>query len=54
MGRVQSGDGITGTTIKDPGTKSRARVEVGSPGVGWSYGEKRHTTVIDNNKKYKI
>ena len=51
MGRVQWGEGITGTTIKDTWTKSRERVEVGegggSAGVGWRVGEKRHTTVIE-------
>ena len=40
-------EGITGTTIKDTWTKPRGRVEVGSPGVGWRDGEKRHTTVIE-------
>ena len=44
-------EGITGTTIKDTWTKSRGRVEwgreVGSAGVGWRDGEKRHTTVIE-------
>ena len=43
--------GITGTTIKDTWTKSRGWVEVGeevgSAGVGWRDGEKRHTTVIE-------
>ena len=32
MGRVQWGEGITGTTIKDTWTKSRERVEVGERG----------------------
>ena len=42
-------EGITGTTRKDTWTKSRGRVEVevGSAGVGWRDGEKRHTTVIE-------
>ena len=36
MGRGQRGEGITGTTIKDPWTKSRRRVEVGErSGIGW-------------------
>ena len=51
MGRGQGEEGITGTTIKDPWTKSRGRWrwgrEVGSAGVGWRDGEKRHTTVIE-------
>ena len=47
MGRGQWGEGITGTTIKDTWTKSRGRVEVGSAGVRWRDGEKRHTTVIE-------
>ena len=50
MGRGQWEEGITGATIKDTWTKSRGRVEggreVGSAGVGWRDGEKRHTTVI--------
>ena len=33
-------------TIKDTWTKPRGR-EVGSAGVGWRDGEKRHTTVIE-------
>ena len=44
-------EGITGTTIKDTWTKPRGRgeggMEVGSAGVGWRDGEKRHTTVIE-------
>ena len=43
-------EGITGTTIKDTWTKPRGRVEVGevgSAGVAWRDGEKRHTTVIE-------
>ena len=55
MGRGEwggdSGEGITGTAIKDTWTKSRGSVEggreVGSAGVGWRAGEKRHTTVIE-------
>ena len=47
MGWGQWEEGITGTTIKDTWTKSRERVEVGSAGVGWRDGEKRHTTVIE-------
>ena len=43
--------GITGTTIKDTWTKSRGRVKVGgvvgSAGVGWREGEKRHTAVTE-------
>ena len=38
MGRGQWGEGFTGTTIKDTGTKSRGRVEVGEGGGfggGW-------------------
>ena len=36
MGRGQSGEGITETTIKDTWTKSRGRVEVGEGGgLGW-------------------
>ena len=49
MGRGQSGNGITGTTIKDTGAISRGSVVVGEgggfAGVGWRDGEKRHTTV---------
>ena len=37
MGRGQWGEGITGTTIKDTGTKSRGRREVGEDG-GFSWG----------------
>ena len=51
MGWGQWEEGITGTSIKDTGTKSRGRVEVreggGSAGLGWRDGEKRHTTVIE-------
>ena len=50
MGRAQWEEGIRGTTIKDTWTKSRGRVEggeVGSAGVGWREGEKRHTTVVE-------
>ena len=51
MGRGQWGEGFTGTTIKDTWTKPRGMVEVGrevgSAGVGWRDGEKRHTTVIE-------
>ena len=51
MGWGQWEEGITGTTIKDTWTKSRRRVEVGGRGgsarVGWSDGEKRHTTVTE-------
>ena len=47
MGWGQWEEGITGTTIKDTWTKPRGRVEVGSVGVGWCEGEKRHTTVIE-------
>ena len=32
MGRGQWGEGITGTTIKDPWKKSRGRVEAGEGG----------------------
>ena len=39
--------GITGTAIKDTWMKSRGRMEVGSAGMGWREGEKRHTTVIE-------
>ena len=47
MGRGQSGEGITGTTIKDTRTKSRGRVEVGEGGgLSWGgvegWGEKAH------------
>ena len=36
MGRGQGGEGIIGTTIKDTGTKSRGRIEVGEGGgFGW-------------------
>ena len=49
MGRGQSGEGITGTTINDAWTKSRGKVVVGEGGgfgvVGWRDGDKRHTTV---------
>ena len=50
MGRGQWGEGITGTTIKDTGTKSRG--EGGGGGgryfrVGWRDGEKMQTTVIE-------
>ena len=45
MERGQWGEGITGTTIKDTGTKSRGRVEVEKGGgFGWGgvegWGEK--------------
>ena len=33
--------------MKDTGTKSRRRVEVGSADVGWRDGEKMQTTVIE-------
>ena len=47
MERVQWGEGFTGTTIKDTGTKSRGRVEVGKGGgIGWD-GVKMQTTVIE-------
>ena len=42
---------ITGNPIKDTWTESRGRVKVGegvgSAGVGWMNGERRHTTVIE-------
>ena len=51
MGLGQWEDGIAGTSIKDPWTKSgggwKWGREVASAGVGWSDGEKRHTTVIE-------
>ena len=37
VGRGQWGEGITGTTIKDTGTKSRGMVEVGEGG-GFTWG----------------
>ena len=51
MGWGQWEEGITGTTIKDTWTKSRRRVEVGSAGVGWRDGEKKHTTVLQQQVK---
>ena len=47
MGRVQGGEGITGTTIKDTRTKSRGRVKMGEGGgFGWGrvegWGEKAY------------
>ena len=47
MGWGQWEEGIAGTIIKDTWTKSGGMVEVGSAGVGWREGEKRHTTVIE-------
>ena len=51
MGWGQWEEGIAGTIIKDTWTKSGGRGEggreVGSSGVGWRDGEKRHTTVIE-------
>ena len=51
MGRGQSGEGFTGTTMKNTWTKSRGRGrqgrEVGLAAVGWSDGEKMQTTVIE-------
>ena len=51
MGWGQWEEGITGTTIKNTWTKPRGGWtwgrEVGSAGVGWKDGEKRHTTVIE-------
>ena len=51
MGRGQRGKGFIRTTIKDTWTKPsgglRWEREVGSAGVGWRDGEKRHTTVIE-------
>ena len=36
MGREQWGEGVTGGTIRDTGTKSRGRVEAGEGGwFGW-------------------
>ena len=58
LGRGQWGEGITGTTIKDTGTKSRGRVEVGEGGgfrwggvEGW--GEKAHNCNWITKKKFK-
>ena len=51
MGWGQSEEGIAGTIKKDTWTKWggwwRWGREVGSAGVGWRNGEKRHTTVIE-------
>ena len=52
MGWGQWEEGIAGTIIKDTWTKSggvgwRWGREVGSVGVEWKDGEKRHTTVIE-------
>ena len=52
MGWGQWEEGITGTTIKDTygqnqGGGWRWGREVGSSGVGWRDGEKRHTTVVE-------
>ena len=51
MGRGQQGERITRTTIKDTGQHVgggwRWGREVGSAGVRWMDGEKRHTTVIE-------
>ena len=52
MGLGQWEDGIAGTIIKDTWTKWggggwRWGREVGSAGVGWRDGEKRHTTIIE-------
>ena len=50
MGWGQWEEGITGTTIRTHGQNQgggwRWWREVGSAGVGWRDGEKRHTTVI--------
>ena len=52
MGWGQWEEGIAGTIIKDTWTKSGRGWwglgrEVGSAGVRWRDGEKRHTTVIE-------
>ena len=51
MGRLQRGEGFTGTIIKthrqNQGRGWRWGKEVGLAGVGWRDGEKRHTTVIE-------
>ena len=58
MGRGQWGQGFTGTTIKDTWTKSSGWVrwgrEVGSAAVRWRDGEKRLTTVIEQQYKIQI
>ena len=47
MGWGQWEEGITGTHGQNQGGGWRSGREVGSAGVGWRDGEKRHTTVFE-------